>query len=516
LPAMTPDPPPDTPNVAVPSTAMQPTLDEGVADDARALKRALSVQVVGYALKAGLPFLLAFATRSYGVAAWGVFVALQALVLMAVRFGLFGLDKATLWWVGAHDPRHMNRALIPVALLAGALSTATAAVLAIGGRFILQRWDGASIDQLPALWITLLGLPLMAVTEVLLNASMGQRKMGTQVAIRDTMVPALWLTSALLFHALGLEQTGLCWAFVLSHGAGLIAAFVLVVRADHKREQTPLLRPPPELLRYAFPVWLNEIANTTLLRVDTLILVALTDPFTVGVWGVMTQFANAMRSIRRAFDPILVAVTARISQTRDTDRLAHALSYATQLVSLTQLPVFVFLLLFAGQLLPLYGDGFERGATALAVLCGFWLVSGSISLPGVVLAGYGYARLGLTVTLIGIAAEVPLLFLLVPRYGLTGAAAAVGTANLIQQFVQLGLLRQRIGAWPYNERARRSLAPTLGAAAATALAGLFLTQAGASEWVTSVGAFVSFLCVYGAIVGTQWRRGLLRAPGHTA
>jgi hypothetical protein len=59
-----------------------------------------------------------------------------------------------------------------------------------------------------------------------------------------------------------------------------------------------------------------------------------------------------MRTIRRAFDPNLIAVTARISKAHDSQRLAQALSYATQLVSLSQLPVFVFLLLFAGLLLP--------------------------------------------------------------------------------------------------------------------------------------------------------------------
>lgn len=489
---------------------------DGVADDARALKRALGVQAVGYALKAGLPFLLAFATRTYGVERWGLFVALQALVLMAVRLGLFGLDKATLWWVGAHDPREMRRALVPAVLLAALLSSLTAIALGAAGQFILQHWSGVSVAQLPALRITLLGLPLMAVTEVLLNASMGQRRMGVQVAIRDTMAPGLWLLSALLFHALGFTETGLFWAFVFSHGSALVAAAVLVLLRAGPSDAQGSLRLPPELVRYAFPVWLNELANTTLLRIDTLVLIALTDPFTVGVWGVVTQFGNAMRSIRRAFDPILVAVSARISQAHDPDRLAHALSYATQLVSLSQLPVFVFLLLFAGQLLPLYGEGFHQGSTALAVLCAFWTVSGSISLPGVVLAGYGHAHLALILTLLGIAFELPLLFLLVPSYGLVGAACALGTANLAQLLVQLGLLRRYVGCWPYNERARRSLPPALGAGGATAVTALALNGSGASELTVSVGGFIAFLCVYGALVGSQWRRGLLQAPSQVA
>jgi O-antigen/teichoic acid export membrane protein len=490
------------------------SLHDAVRDDARALNRALGVQLIGYALKAGLPFLLALATQAYGAAQWGVFVALQALVMLAVRVALFGLDKATLWWVGAHEPREMPRALIPAAALATLSSLIICGALALGGAFVLERWNGTSVEQLPALLVMLIGLPLMATTDVLLHASMGQRKMGAQVAIRDTLVPVLWLVSALGFHAFGFETTGLSWAFVFSQGVGLVAALVSVVARGQRSPASLSLRPPPGLLHYALPVWLNEMANTTLLRVDTLMLVALTDPLTVGIWGVIAQFGNAMRTIRRAFDPILVAVTARISKAHDSHRLAQALSYATQLVSLSQLPVFVFLLLFAGLLLPMYGKGFEQGSSALVVLCAFWLVSGSLSLPGVVLAGYGHARLGLIVTLIGIALQVPLLFLFVPSYGLVGAALAVGIANLAQQFIQLWQMKRLTGGFHYTERARRTFGPTLIAGAATALAWLSATRLGASHWYASSAAFAAFVCGYGISVGRQWRAGLLRAPGH--
>jgi O-antigen/teichoic acid export membrane protein len=492
------------------------SLHEAVRDDARALNRALGVQLIGYALKGGLPFLLALATQAYGAAQWGVFVALQALVMLAVRFALFGLDKATLWWVGAHDPREMHRALIPAVALATVSALITSGAVALGGTFLLERWNGTSVEQLPALLVMLIGLPLMATTDVLLHASMGQRKMGAQVAIRDTLVPVLWLVSALGFHALGLATTGLSWAFVLSQGVGLLAALLISVVNGEKPASPVTLRAPPGLLRYAVPVWLNEMANTTLLRIDTLVLVALTDPFTVGIWGVIAQFGNAMRTIRRAFDPILIAVTARISKAHDSQRLAQALSYATQLVSLSQLPVFVFLLLFAGLLLPMYGKGFEQGSTALVVLCAFWLVSGSISLPGVVLAGYGQARLGLMVTLIGIALQVPLLFLFVPRYGLTGAALGVGLANIVQQLIQLWMMKKITGGFHYTERARRTLGPMLIAGSATAITWLVTTRVDASPWHASIAAFAAFVCGYGLSVGRQWRRGLLRAPGHDA
>ena len=489
---------------------------DGVADDARALKRALLVQVIGYGLKAGFPVLLALATQAYGVRTWGVFVSLQALAMLTARLSLLGLDKATLWWVGSHDPKDMLRGLLPTAALTALTSSAIAGAVALAGSLLLARWDAAAAAQVPALRIMLLGVPLMAITDVLLHASMGRRKMDQQVAVRDTLAPAAWLGSALLFHALGWIETGLAWAFAVSHAVGLGAALWLFAKSS------PLLSlrgslglPPRELMRYALPLWLNEVANTTLLRVDTLIVVALTDPFTVGIWGVMSQLGNALRSIRRAFDPILIAVTARISRAHDPVRLGHALSYATQLVSLSQLPVFVFLCVFAPVLLPLYGKGFEQGASALAVLLGFLLVSGgALSLAGVVVAGYGHARWALFVTLIGLAIEVPLLFLLVPRYGLVGAAIGVGAANVSQQLVNLALMARFTGGLHFNERARRPLLPSLCASACALATWLALAAGRRSEWTIALGAFAAFAIPYALAIGSQWKRGLLRAPGY--
>jgi O-antigen/teichoic acid export membrane protein len=488
-----------------------------IAADARAISRALGTQVLGYVVKAGLPLLLALATQAYGVQ-WGVFVALQSLVLIAVRVAVGGLDKALLWWVGAHDPREIGRALWPSVAIVSAGSLAVSALIAVLGRAILAHWDGTSVDQLPALTIMLLGLPLMGVTDVLLHAAMGQRRMGPQVAIRDTLVPISWLLAALLFHAIGWRETGLCWAFVVSQALGLVAAIGSLGRL--RATAAFSLRPPPDLLRFALPSWLNEIANSTLLRIDVLILAALADPLTVGIWGLIVQFGNAMRSIRRAFDPILIAVVADISKQPDRQRLAEALSYATQLVFLSQHPVFVFLLLFGTPLLTIYGSGFDAGGPALSLLAAFWLLNGATSLSGTVIAGYGHARWALFMTLLGIAIEVPLLWVLVPRYGLVGAAIAVGAMNTTLQQIQLREMKRVSGGWPYTARAFRPLGPALWSGAAALggwwLGGVFgagLTPSVVRLWAAPGLSFICFAAVYGGLVLRQWRQGRLRAPG---
>lgn len=70
-----------------------------------------------------------------------------------------------------------------------------------------------------------------------------------------------------------------------------------------------------------------EIANTVLLRMDILAVAALGDPRLVGIYGAVLQFSNAIRQVRRSFDPIVVAISSRLALHPDAERLATGFSY---------------------------------------------------------------------------------------------------------------------------------------------------------------------------------------------
>ena len=86
-----------------------------IAEDARELRRGVLTAYLGYVLKLGMPLLIALATRAYGAERWGRFVAAQAIVLLAARVCLFGLDKGLLWFVPQHGPERVFTALVQAA-----------------------------------------------------------------------------------------------------------------------------------------------------------------------------------------------------------------------------------------------------------------------------------------------------------------------------------------------------------------------------------------------------------------
>jgi O-antigen/teichoic acid export membrane protein len=420
--------------------------------DVRDLRRAVGVNLGGYALKAAHPLLFILLVRAYGAEAFGVFKASESIVLVAARVAILGLDKAMLWWVPRCADGHRRTAGRSSFMLA-TLSAAFVAVLvatllapALAGLIAVPEAE-------TSLRIMALALVPMVWTDLRLHALMGARSMGPQVLVRETAVPLTMVLLGLAIHPLGGD---LALSLVVAHVVGAALTLILYKRRlgaeadDSADADVRTLLPPRQLMAYAWPMAAAEVANTVLLRMDIWAVAALGDPRLVGIYGAVQQFGNTIRQVRRSFDPIVVAISSRLALHPDPERLATGFSYATFLVLLTQLPLLVVLMELAPELMALFGDGFATGADAVIVLSAFWVLNGATSLAGVVVTGFGASRLTLLNTLVTMTLQAALLALLVPRFELLGAALAVGLAYSAQSTLQVLEMRHVTRAWNFR------------------------------------------------------------------
>ena len=476
--------------------------------DARDLRRGGRINVLGYALRLAYPLLTGVTVALYGRHEFGLFVTAQAALLVTLRVCLAGLDKAVLWWVPRQPAGEERRGLGGALLWVLAGSTLAAAVVGTFGAPWLAAWSGDPAAAAPLRWMAV-GLVPMALMELLVHACLGRRRLEAQVFVKEGLGAVALPAAAALLYLAGVREGGLAWSFVLSNLAALAGAAWLFRRCFPAAP--PACRRwavPSPLVRYALPMGLMETLNSALLRLDVLVLAALTDPGTVGVWGVVVQLGNAVRSVRAAFDPLVLAIVSQINVRPDATRLRAAFSRATGLVLATQAPIYAFLIAFVPWLLPLLGEGYAAATTPVLVLCAFWVIHGAFGLHGLIVLGYGRSGLAAANVAVTLVAEGLLLLLLVPPFGLVGAAAAVGLAFTAQNALWTWQARRLTGDWPYDARLRPLLAALAAAAGAMALAWLVAWPAG--ETVARVGAFGAFLLT--AVVG--WFRLRGEEAGH--
>jgi O-antigen/teichoic acid export membrane protein len=443
-----------------------------LSDDARALRRGAVTNGIGYAVAALQPPLLVLVVRAYGAESFGLYTAVNGLLWIALRVALLGLDKGLLWWVARAGPAQAASAVR--ASLRWVLGASTLTALVIAGLLTpaLARWadlEGAE----PTLRVMSFGLIPMSLTELLLCVGLGQRRVGTKVFVRDGLLPMSFVGAALLGHLAGMRgPEGLGAAFIVSHVMSAIGAVWALRRVlsgvlsgapsdtlpEAARRRTALWPPEPipaELARYTRSAFGAELVNSISQRMDVLMVAALTDARTLGIWAAVMQVGNVVRTIRRSFDPIVVTTFAKIGALPERRRLVQGFSHATRLILTAQTPVLLFLVAFAGPILRLFGDGFESGSAALITLSVCWLFNGLVGLNGFVVAGFGRSDWLLLDIVIATLAQAGLAWLWVPPFGLLGAALSVAASQTLVCLLQAWQARCVAGTWAYERRVFR-------------------------------------------------------------
>ncbi|MEZ4329086.1 MAG: lipopolysaccharide biosynthesis protein [Polyangiales bacterium] len=435
------------------------------------LRRGALANLLGFAVRAGHPLLLALTTHLYGAGRWGLFVAAQAGVMLAVRVALLGFDKGLLYWLPQRDRAGARSGLAGIAAVAGssALLLTLLAALAAGP---LADSRGLPEARLP--WsLMALGILPQAVGDFFAYASVARRRPEVLVLVREVVLPFSLVGAAIALHALGLEELGLAWAFLASQCLGAVAAGVAywrcVGRFDEGDRQREL---SSGFVRYALPLGAAETLNVLLFRLDALVLAALVDPALVGVYGVVTQFGNTVRGARASFEPVVHAVAADMATAPRGERVREGFGLASSLVFATQLPLAFAAVMLAPLVLPWFGPGFERGQTAVVIACVGWTLNGLLGLAGPVVSGFGGSRVTLLVGLATLGVLGALLGVLVPPYGVDGAALAVALAFVLQGLLQCAAMRALTGSWGLSE----AMLPLL-TRGATATAAALLTLA---------------------------------------
>jgi O-antigen/teichoic acid export membrane protein len=348
----------------------------------------------------------------------------------ALAAGMFtlGLRPALTYTLAAQ--RGQSPCLILVALL---LTFCTGLVAAGCGALILPFWLA---DYPPRLVTFAQWAMLIVPVTLLLGSAKAVLQARGQFSLynRNHYVPPMISLVALgALAASGFLTPITAAAAILSPPLPLlIANLAWIVRLERPRLCEPA-RSARELLSYGLRSWGKDVIGTLATEVDRTMLIALVSPAALGLYVVAKHLARPMVALSSAVVAVLFPEASRVG----TEDAVRMLGRAARLSLAVACALVLPLALAAPPLLEvLYGQAFAAAADPFrillidAVLVGFtsilmqaFMSSGR---PGVVTA---LLALGLVLNVIG-------MLILVPLFGLPGAAFAV----LISTVVRLGCL----------------------------------------------------------------------------
>ena len=450
----------------------RPQMRTELGADAPTMVRGAAHNVGGALLATVFSFALSLLiTHVVNVGRFGLFSIAWTVILLAQAPAVLGLDTGAVRFVAlgasSGDERAARGSIQTALLLTSAASVALAAALMWQAPWLTTEFFHKP-DAVHLVRIVSLSLPALAISRVLVGGLQGLGLMGYAARLNPVRGLVNILTAVPLL-ALGLGVQGLAWAAVATSWitVGVGAAFVAWV---HPRAFIPVPSAWAfgRMLRFSLPQTLTTMLLYTILWTDIVLLGRLRTAAEVGVYTIAQRLLSPAQTISTAtgqmFAPRIAVEDAR-GDRRTLGRMLKQVTYWNLALSL---PVFVGLLLLANPLLSLFGPTYAKGATALAILAAGQLFNASTGPLGQMINMSGRPYLTLLNNAAVAALNIAACLVLIPHYGVTGAACATTGAITLVNVIKLVEVRIIFGVNPFTVQSMRALGAALLAAAVTA------------------------------------------------
>lgn len=459
--------------------AAGPASAETQSDDARTLGGQTLIVFAGnlIVLVLGVPFQI-YVARALGADTFGLYGLAEAVVATLTGIGALGVAATAVRFVAEHVARgeaRLVRALMALStLILAAVGGVMAAVLA-GATRPLAEWWGLKPQAASILEILALLAPVSLLSFLYQQILRGFQSIVVIVLAGSLLSLCLKavLTITLLRAGWGVE--GYAWATVVSGWLVLAvlagAAWRLALRMPVGATPSPL--PVRRWARFAAISHAGALLDATTIHMDRFLVGSLLGAESVAVLIIAKQIAQFPTVLYNGFLMVLAPMFAAASGTGDHGRRQSLFHLTTDWIVRLAMPLILFLAVFAGPILELYGPQFRsHGVWLLEVGLVAAAVNAAIGPTGILLRMSGeetaMLRVSAASTLVLLASYV----VWVPAAGLTGAGLAQLSAVVLLKGVSLRVAAGRLGIAWWSDRYRLWIWPAVTAIAFLALMAL--------------------------------------------
>lgn len=385
-----------------------------------------------------------------GAEGYGVYVFAIACISIASMVVLVGLDRLMVREVAqcyANQKFETLRGLVQSAIGGVLFSSLTVVLLGYVALSFFGNEMGAQKSE--ALGASLVVLPFFAFTLLAQSLLMGlNRIVWGQVPI-NVVRPSVFIVLCLSSVSLGVLILDGVGALVLFATATVVAfafAFVGAIRALPKKVWRVHAR-------YQFGYWLNSGLSLMVIAVlqsiqlqGTAILVGLLqDAATTGIYALTFAVAQLVIFIHTAADRPLGPAVASLIARNEKQELQRTLRRLARLSFASALPVTIVLVVFGDPILGLLGEEFRVGYVALVIMVLGNIVHVATGQPGILLMMAGHEKDLTKASLLRLGMLIGLNVILVPLFGLVGAAISVSLSIIVPKLLLMHYALLRVG-----------------------------------------------------------------------
>ncbi len=367
-------------------------------------------------------------TKEYGVVSLAL--AIAGFLTMISLFGLdIGVFRYVSYYLGKKDFKKIKQTLIFSSKFNLFLSLTLSFLL-----FILSDPIAVHIFKTKQLGIILkiisFMIPFDTLRTVFLRVIRGFKLVKYEVYSQHIGESITKILFTILFIYMGLNVYGAALAYVLS----IFFSFLLVIFFFHQKissfisiKLTSNEGIGRELLLYSWPLLLTGLLSMFLSWTDTLMIGFFRDAASVGVYNSALPTAHLTTALSKSMVVVFLPVISLLYVKRKLSEFENVFNTMFRwILAITILPTLLFVI-FPKQILYIFfGESYAAGKAALAILSICFFISNFSDMPRDILLLVKKTKTIFFVNFIGVILNIILNVILIPIYGINGAAFSTG------------------------------------------------------------------------------------------
>ncbi|MEM7562434.1 MAG: oligosaccharide flippase family protein, partial [Pseudomonadota bacterium] len=383
--------------------------------------------------------------RTLGAAEAGLFFLGFTLVTMVAAVGRLGLDQSIVRFVAA---KHATNA---IASMHGVYRKSIIWVAVASGSLALIGWlcIDALTDQFfqqpgfkPVLHSIMLAIPLTALFTVQAHALQGLKRVAKSMLTLSVVAPLSLL--AFMMVAPVDSAVSLTHYFNVSCAIALLVGLLFWFQSAPQNHGAKTF--PSDLLRKTcMPLWAVAILSQVTQWSSQIMLGTWSSAESVAFFATAQRTAMLTSFVLFAVNAIAAPKFAAMYAQGDLKGLRHLAINSVRLMMVAAIPALSIMLLFPEWLMSFFGDDFRAASSALVILALGQFVNIATGSVGYLLSMTGHETHVRNNAIWSAVIAIVLGVILIPAYGLIGAAIATAVAIASQNLLGVYQVRKHLG-----------------------------------------------------------------------
>jgi len=395
--------------------------------------------------------LQAFLVRSMGLAVYGEYVYVLAWATSFSEIASLGMDKVVMRFTAGYHERKEYGLLFGILRYSSRIAFLVGAIFALAFAMVVLLSDaGMENNSRNCFWIAPLLIPLLALTNISESClrSLGRIAQGLSSLL---VIPAVLGVLVLLLTAVSSSRVS-STAVMSAHLAAVLMAvtFAWYFCKRSKLEHALVKLQENESRQWllmTLPMFFMTLQNAVQAQSGVLLCGVLLGTSQAGTYSLMVRIAALLGFGLQTVNLVAAPMFARLHASGKKEQLQNLAHVCAWISTLFSIAAGVALLFFWDTIEQFLGAEMEQGRICLSILLVGSIINATAGSVGYLLLMSGNHTICVKVLSLGALFNILLTAILIPRYGIVGAAIAQSVTTSLWNIALVYYVHKRMRIW---------------------------------------------------------------------